>query len=837
MANKRVLESLERATSQHRIVFWYDPQREWEEEVSEFDVPGVEKLEVRGTEFGTKVRIAHQRGPEQRFLLYFLSARPVRDSDNWLLDLLLQGHEFRADKASLALQEVGLAYEFKELAEKHLAFFASAKRTQALKELLHKDDRQPDVRLKMMAVLAGQKAVEVEALLLHFLRQAADDRDTDPVDETFGACVLVEPFWKEVSRLFGFASPTPSLKGFAVFLFSAANPLDGKVVLRPHVKVFLQRWKDSRDNMTAFEAWSDALARELHVTNALERLDKQGDVSVLEDADVFEAFDKAVILHLCKAFAANAPAAKLRETILTRRGSFWNAKHEHGYKALEQAVQLRELLASAELTVESIDAGLRAYTGGWWRIDTAYRRCIWHLRKYGQPGVMAQVSNWIEKAYLCNYLQPLTDRWGDKVVELETWGSELLLHQRQFFSEYVQPFLSRNQKVFVIISDALRYEAAEDFAAQLNVENRWSAETKALLGSLPSYTQLGMAALLPGKGLAVDPETSLTSLGDTAAGGTANRADILLTACGGRGTAIQASEFLELNSKANGRELFEANDVIYIYHNKIDKVGDALATEHDAFNAVDDTFDELRQILKKVTAINGSNMVLTADHGFLFQQDEVADADATPLPPSTTWGYQSRRFAFNPVAVHDPRVKTFSAAQLGLQGDWHVTFPRSLGRFPLRGSGKRFVHGGFSLQEVVVPVVRIRKARSDDVEQVEVDLMRVPQRITTGKTSFSLYQDRPVGGKVQGRIVRIGIYAQDGTALSDTVTQVFDQADADARNREVTIVLTMSAHADKYNNQDLEIRLDVPVAKTDGFAPYRQRTVRLHKPFASDFDD
>ena len=38
-------------------------------------------------------------------------ARPA-DANNWLLDLLLQGYEYKADKASLALQAVGLPHEF-----------------------------------------------------------------------------------------------------------------------------------------------------------------------------------------------------------------------------------------------------------------------------------------------------------------------------------------------------------------------------------------------------------------------------------------------------------------------------------------------------------------------------------------------------------------------------------------------------------------------------------------------------------------------------------------------------------------------------------------------------
>ena len=43
-------------------------------------------------------------------------------------------------------------------------------------------------------------------------------------------------------------------------------------------------------------------------------------------------------------------------------------------------------------------------------------------------------------------------------------------------------------------------------------------------------------------------------------------------ACNGRATAIQAEDFLELNSKIDGRALMRDNDAVYIFHNAIDNM-------------------------------------------------------------------------------------------------------------------------------------------------------------------------------------------------------------------------------------------------------------------------
>ncbi len=831
---KRIHDSLHHVFQRHRLVFWYDATGEWAETFHAYPDNSVTRLSVERNEFGTKVRVVRDPNPDAKFLIYVPTTRPA-DADNWLLDLLLQGYEYKADKASLALQEVGLPHEFLHLAEAHGKYFASTKRVQSLKELIGGDDQSRDIRLKMMAVLADT-AVEVDAMLLRFLHTDPEEDllATDPVAECFESSALAEPFWQEVERLFGYKAAAPALRDFAVSLFRGANPLESQAALHPHAKVFLQRWKDSQAHSTCFRDWSRHMEKELQIATALGGLDVR---KTLNDCDTFEIFEKFTLHQLCQAFANGTAAVDLRAVVQQRRGSIWWPQHAHGYTALEQAVELRELLAGAELTMDSVTSGVRRYVTTWWRIDMAYRLCTWNLRRYGQVQVMEQISQWVEKSYVNNFLLPLADRWSDQVRTMETWECAGVIAQRGFFSHYVQPFLSKGQKVFVIISDALRYEAASDFAQRLRSANRWTAEVEALFGSLPSYTQLGMAALLPGQQLAVDATTATVTVDGRSATGTANRREILSLACDSKATAIQAEDFLELNTKTEGRALVRDHEVIYIFHNVIDKTGDAASTEAKTFDAVENTFAELDLIIKKVANINGSNMLLTADHGFLFQQDDVAKDDATPLPNAGEWMFKNRRFALGRDISANAKVKTFTSAALGLGGDWSAALPLSLGRFPLQGSGMRYVHGGSSLQEVVVPVVKIHKARADDTGRVEVELLRVPAKITTGQLSIALFQDRPAQGKVLPRTLRIGIYAKDGTSLSEIKTQTFDSKESEARQRETTLLLVLSAAADAFNNSEVDLRLEETVSGTSQIVTYKTHSLKLQKPFTTDFDE
>ena len=604
--------------------------------------------------------------------------------------------------------------------------------------------------------------------------------------------------------------------------------------LNPHGRVFLQRWKDSQSHADAFRYWSARMESDLHIASRLQSL---ADITPILDADEFAVFEKKIIHSLCRSFEAGAGKDAILSAIQRRRHSFWYRTHEHGYRALEQAVELRELIAGAELSINTWDEGLTRYTQNWWRIDMAYRRFWYHQRLYAQTNLMEKITTWVEKTYVNNFLLPLADRWSDRIRAMTQWKAETHPAQATFFDRCVQPFLDKGQKVFVVVSDALRYEAACEFAGLLRNEDRWTCEVEAMLGPLPSYTQLGMAALLPGRQRELEAETGNIALDGRSTAGTQNRSDIVKAATKGRGIALQSEQFLEMNTKTEGRALMRDHDVVYIYHNAIDAVGDKAATEAQTVDAVERAFGDLMRILKKIANVNATNMLLTADHGFLFQQEEIAEGDMATLPDAAEWTYRDRRFAIGKKVQSGSGVKLFPAATLGFTGDWTAAFPLSLGRFPLQGAGKRYVHGGITPQEVVVPLLRIHKARTSDISRVEVDVLRIPSKITTGQASFALYQEQPVDDKILPRQLRIGLFSKEGTPLSEQRTVSFDSADSEVRRRETTMVLALSRNADAFNNQDIELRLEETLPGTNQMVLYRSYTLRLQKPFGSDFDD
>ena len=90
-----------------RIVFWNDPDQEFFMTVPLLELDGVTTLrldEVGALE--AKIRLEREE-PNGKFLLYAPTEEPDYE-DDWLLDIRLYSRSFRADKASILLQELGL---------------------------------------------------------------------------------------------------------------------------------------------------------------------------------------------------------------------------------------------------------------------------------------------------------------------------------------------------------------------------------------------------------------------------------------------------------------------------------------------------------------------------------------------------------------------------------------------------------------------------------------------------------------------------------------------------------------------------------------------------------
>ena len=195
----------------------------------------------------------------------------------------------------------------------------------------------------------------------------------------------------------------------------------------------------------------------------------------------------------------------------------------------------------------------------------------------------------------------------------------------------------------------------------------------------------------------------------------------------------------------------------------------------------------------------------------------------------------NRRYVLGRGLKDVPAFKSFTSAQLGLNSDLDVQIPKSIHRLRLPGAGSRFVHGGATLQEVVVPVLAINKKRKSDTRLVNVDVLPESDKITTGQLVIKLFQSEPVSEKVQARKVRAGLYVGE-TLISNQPELVFDQESTDKRDRYQSARMLLSMDANDYNNRTVEFRLEERIPNTNQWRVYAKAMYTLKRSFTSDFD-
>ena len=830
--SQQINYALSRLFDKHRVVFWYDTKQELRSDFEAVSIPDVEKLEIANNEYGLKHRILRE-APEQKFLLYKEGPQP-EDLDNWLLDVQLAHGEFRTDQVAIWLSELELGLEFAEVAQAHAEFFQAIKRKEALKKLLKSDDTAGKLRLKMLAVCAGSEP-RMDSVVETLLQQQAEERD-DGI-RLIERCGLDSFLWEQLARFYGYEASEPSLRDFVIELFKSCYAMgtDGEVKLTGDALVFLKRWKDSRQFEQGFETLSAECAEVLGIEQDLGKRDFRD----LVELDYFRLIDQKIISDLVRAVVGRTvTSGDVALWVRQRRQGHWYGEFRHLYEAIELAARFVQMLGEARLTMESLSDGIQRYSRSWFQLDQLYRKFTYHVRMSGQASLMGELSEQVENLYSNNYLLKLGDGFQVHVDAAPRWEGYPVVQQKAFFEHWVRPYLRKDKRICVIISDAMRYEIGDELLGLIRQEDRYSAELEPALSTLPSYTQLGMAALLPNKSLAIaDNDTGTVLVDGQSSQGTVNRTKILQTALDGRGQAVKAEDFMQLN-REDSRELLKGNDVLYIYHNRIDHTGDKMHSEGQAFEAAEQTLDDLIRLIKKLTAANANNLLITADHGFIYQNRELDESDFLGDAVSgDDIRYRDRRFVLGKGLTASPAFHHFSSEQLGLDGDMEVQIPKSINRLRLKGSGSRFVHGGASLQEVVIPVLKVNKKRQSDVSAVEVDILRgASSVITSGQLAVTLYQSGPVTEKVQPRHLRAGIYTQSGELISDSHELSFDLTSENPRERELQVRFVLTRKADEANGQEVFLKLEEQHAGTSHYKEYKSLRYLMRRSFTSDFD-
>lgn len=828
--NEKLQSALEKIFQQHRLVFWYDDKAEMSELFESIQIPGIEKLKITNNEFSLKHKLLVEQ-PKQRFLLYHASSKPI-DSENWLLDLLMSNYEFHTEASSLFLQELDLPQEFKGLIQSHEEFFSNQKRISDLKSLLEKEDRESLIRLKMLCVICTCEPEWEKVLYALFTEIQKNKQDKYKAIDKFR---LSEFLWQTIEKKYGYKSDKPTIKDFLVNLvqdnlkrtISGGNPL-----LNKDAYLFVNRWKENTKANVLFSEWSKTLEKELNIESFIQKTN----VDQLIESDAFSIVDKKIIIYIRDGIINNTMNnVIIQEWIDRRKVKFFYKEFEQIYWALSYASLLLDEIRKADLTISTPLVGFEKYKNQWFNIDRLYRKYIVSSNQAESLDLLKELTLQIEKAYGNSFLLKLGDNWQKSVDKMNSWKIDKVNNQSEFYKNWIVPYTKSEKRIFVIISDAFRFESAAELREIILQEDRYTANLNAVLGCLPSYTQLGMASLLPHAALTYNDKTDTVFVDGVSTQGTTNRIKILQKEYEGS-IAITAEDFLKMHAKIDGRDFIKPYNVIYIYSNIIDKTGDDKTSENKVFEATEDEFNNFVKLIKHIANMNGNNIIITSDHGYIYQQNRLDETDFTDFSPVGEVYKSSRRFVIGKNLQTNDSVKKWIGAEVGLKDDTEVLIPKSINRMRISGAGSRFVHGGSSLQEIVVPVLEINKARKSDIEQVDIDIISGSSNITSNTFAVSFYQKQPIADKVLPRQIRAAFYTGADKLISDLITLSFNSNETDALAREKRQTFLLNAQASKYNGQDVYLKMEEQIEGTNQYKLYKSYTFRMMIAFSSEFD-
>lgn len=826
----KIKQALDKLFQTHRVVFWYDTKKELKDDFKSLELNDVEKIEINNNEFAIKCRVLREQ-IESKFLIYKEGPR-LGDAENWLLDMELAFGEFRSDQNSIWLGEIGLGFEWADFVQEHVSFFKKQSFREKLKESIHGFSNKEELRLKLYSICLGAEE-SLESVVQELLSELAKDRQEKHL--LLKECNLDSYLWKTLEKTYGYLSTSPSVKDFALELFKSSYQMsiEKRSKLNNNAYVFMRNWKNNRHRISDFEILSKKFEQILDVSHDLENRSYKE----LQECDYFELVDKRIIGLLVNDLANKTINPNDCDTFIRSRiSTHWYKDHiKEVYEAIHHAAQFFNLLHGANLSITNFVDGFKKYTENWYKIDLNYRKFIYFTRKSGQASVLKPLIDQLENQYTNNFLGKLNNEWQPHIDSLENWESSGISVQRNFFNRTISPILENKNKVFVIVSDALRFEAGKELFNKILQIDRYEGGIDVIQSTIPSYTQLGMAALLPQNELSLNAEKVETVFADgKSTAGSENRRKIIQDYPKHKGTVLLSSEFLEKHLN-DTKVLVKDNDFAFIYHDEIDNAG---KTPDQVPAAVERTFDTIIQIVKKLTSSNANRIIITADHGFLFQDKDLDESDF--LSDSAIKGdilQIDRRFLIGKdFEATNNSFKVFNAKQAGILGDVSFAIPKSVNRIRKKGSAIRFVHGGASLQEIVVPVLDIRKKRESDIGFVSVDVLgSTSHLITTGQLAVALYQNEPVTNKVRPLKIKVGLYCGD-VLISDSKELLFEMTASDPRERELKVQFVLTQEANKFNNKEVELRLEEEIKDTTKYKIHKTYKYTLRRSFQSDFD-
>ena len=787
-----------------KLVFWYDDDGSYGENIHDFELADGTKLWIvtDSNWFETKLQI-EERDPDSNYLIYAPFPRPD-DRENFLADIFYYSQHFYSDKLVQIMGDLGIPASCTDEVKRFRKFWTSGN-TDKFRKLAIEDITKDRLHLGIMCVIAGVKTLSFDELLKKVVLAGTEE---NPILKKLESLQIDRVFWELCEKNLGYKDPTPTIpellctmivtymdtvtggnipKAWKTFLSGRAND----------AVVFVKNLMNNDESREFYDSFAARMSVELNAPTLIRqiRLD-----DVLE-CDALPDFDENLLSWMIAKIEDNMLDEKVAGLTIpqiceerVKPCYHYNVRFGDRYRMIYHAWQVLKGV-SLHSFKPSLEEVVKDYTEHTYQIDRNYRKFYYYMDSVGLTVETEKLRDLVENIYTNKYLTDFSYKWN-QILTNEAYHDYAGRRQEQFYHDFVRPFMredGREGRVFVIISDGMRYECGRELFENLELDEKCTVRMNHMLSVLPSETTLGMASLLPNSEILVDADLNITVDGMKCGNSTIDRQKILQSKTP-RSVCVDFDRLMTAK-QSELRDLLQDKDVVYVYQNQIDQRGEGGRSENEVFNACEEAVREIQILIHRLTGyVSATRFLVTADHGFIYKRDRLTESDKISIDktdiPKTNYRYLLSQSAYT---AHEALVSR-SLAYLSALNKIYVTTPMGTDIIKKQAGGMNYVHGGSSLQEMIVPLVKVITAKGkQDTGYVNVEISSFISRITNTEFKLDFMQMTPVTDKDKPRKLVAFFIDESGKKISFDVPIIANIREKEASKRLITEKFTLKS--------------------------------------------
>lgn len=534
--------------------------------------------------------------------------------------------------------------------------------------------------------------------------------------------------------------------------------------------VLAQTWRKRSDFRESYVHWARQIESELGL-QSIPLMRGQ-----IVGVETFLGAEKR-LQHLVESAMLEEPTAALIDVATARQSSFWsetNPEVQARWGLIAVAGQLlleadrieHEMETSPNADARAIFSAYAEFEDAPWCLFDTYHR---HMERRYLNFDFATGEEDRELERLVNRARQRYSEVGSSLaerflVQFQRAGFQITsaTRQREIFEKKVKPRLAEGKTAYLWV-DALRFEMARELVQILRGE--FDVQLEPTLGTVPTITEIGMAALLPNAHEAstqivpVGESRLALQIGDSIIKDRQDRIRYLGNNAGAKVLDIRLDELLPKPNRKTEKAISDA-ELILITSQEIDLLGES-GNPLLARQMMDGVLLQLQRAIRVLLQLGVRSIVLAADHGYIF--GEGLSIDMKIDAPGGDTADLHRRVWLGYGGAASPSYLRAELSEFAIGSDLEIAAPWNFSCFKVAGGGTTYFHGGLSPQELIVPVVTMTSTAAGKPS----DVGNIIWAIIPGSQKIGRFLSVKVEGVSEGLFaatppkVRVEVYANE----------------------------------------------------------------------------